>query len=197
MMSRDHTMRSFVALPLPEQVCVALSHIQQAIRTLPAEGNRLSYAKRFHLTLLFLGEISGQESARAQKALSAIVFRPFVCQSTLLSFFPNSRAIRVVHIELEHHPSLMALQKQIASALSFLPAANADKKPFVPHLTLARVKHLTNPAGFCNALSSLPVPVLQVPVDKIVLFKSILTPQGPLYEKIYEHRGVPPSSDIT
>ena len=59
-----------------------------------------------------------------------------------------------------------------------------NDKPFVPHITLCRIKELKN--GYKEALKKWENINIEVPVE-VYLYKSTLTKKGPIYEKIYKY----------
>ena len=59
-----------------------------------------------------------------------------------------------------------------------------NDKPFVPHITLCRIKELKN--GYQQALKKWENISFEVPFE-VYLYKSTLTKKGPVYEKIYKY----------
>jgi 2'-5' RNA ligase len=63
-----------------------------------------------------------------------------------------------------------------------------DKKGFVPHLTLARTR---SPKNIINVQEILRTNAAtdygEYQVDRILLKKSVLNPQGPIYSTVGEH----------
>jgi len=59
-----------------------------------------------------------------------------------------------------------------------------NDKPFVPHITLCRIKELKN--GYQQALKKWENINFEVPFE-VYLYKSTLTKKGPVYEKIYKY----------
>ncbi len=59
-----------------------------------------------------------------------------------------------------------------------------NDKPFVPHITLCRIKELKD--GYKDALKKWENINFEVPLD-VYLYKSTLTKKGPVYEKIYKY----------
>ena len=59
-----------------------------------------------------------------------------------------------------------------------------QNKPFVPHITLCRIKELKN--GYQQALKKWENINFEVPFE-VYLYKSTLTKKGPVYEKIYKY----------
>ena len=59
-----------------------------------------------------------------------------------------------------------------------------NDKPFVPHITLCRIKELKD--GYKDALKKWENIKFEVPLE-VYLYKSTLTKKGPIYEKIYKY----------
>jgi len=59
-----------------------------------------------------------------------------------------------------------------------------NDKPFVPHITLCRIKELKS--GYKEVLKKWENINFEVPFE-VYLYKSTLTKKGPIYEKIYKY----------
>ncbi len=59
-----------------------------------------------------------------------------------------------------------------------------NDKPFVPHITLCRIKELKD--GYKDALKKWENIHFEEPIE-VYLYKSTLTKKGPIYEKIYKY----------
>jgi len=59
-----------------------------------------------------------------------------------------------------------------------------NEKPFIPHITLCRIKNLKN--GYKEAIKKWENVSFEVPFE-VYLYKSTLTKKGPIYEKIYKY----------
>ena len=59
-----------------------------------------------------------------------------------------------------------------------------NDRPFVPHITLCRIKELKN--GYKEAIKKWENINFEVPFE-VYLYKSTLTKKGPIYEKIYKY----------
>ncbi len=59
-----------------------------------------------------------------------------------------------------------------------------NDKPFVPHITLCRIKELKD--GYKDALKKWENISFEVDLE-VYLYKSTLTKRGPIYEKIYKY----------
>jgi 2'-5' RNA ligase len=168
-------MRIFIAIDFNE-FHDYLAELQASI----SASIKASFPKSFHLTLKFLGEIPDEKVDFIKDALKAVEFKPFKLTLSSLGCFPGAEKPRVVWAGFEEAKELMELQKQVDEAT--LDWAPRDSR-FHPHVTLARVKFLQDRDGFTKALSHL-VEQKKLDVKEFELIKSVLTPQGPLYEPI-------------
>ena len=83
--------------------------------------------------------------------------------------------------------------KQIAQELNQeinqLLGLPGEKKPFSSHITLGRVRSGLKRENLVAKLKEFPDHISEGPkkfmIDRIILFKSTLTPQGPIYEELY------------
>jgi len=61
-----------------------------------------------------------------------------------------------------------------------------EERKFSAHLTLGRVKSGKNKIILKEKILSLEVSPLKHTIDKIILYKSTLTREGPIYDSLYE-----------
>jgi 2'-5' RNA ligase len=134
----------------------------------------------FHLTLKFLGKVSEENAEEVKQKLKQIKFTPFALTLNKIGTFPSESYIRVVWIDVKPEGNLMVLQKEIEDAL---PGFKKDFK-FHPHVTLARVKQVTDKEKFIEALKNFKVEEKSIEVKNFKLIKSTLTPKGPIYEDL-------------
>jgi len=59
-----------------------------------------------------------------------------------------------------------------------------NDRPFVPHITLCRIKELKN--GYKEAIKKWENINFEIPFE-VYLYRSTLTKKGPIYEKIYKY----------
>ncbi len=174
-------MRLFVAIDVPDSVKEHLSFVQ---RTLPqVKGVRFVHPKNIHLTLNFLGEVSDVSSVVAR--LDSFSFSPFFLTLNGVGFFPSRDFPRVAWVGLKRSSSLFKVQRGID--LLFKP-----NKSFKPHLTIARIKN-SDPRSlfsFINSFEKIKIKPLSFKVDKIKLYRSTLTPLGPVYDVIHVVKAV-------
>jgi 2'-5' RNA ligase len=141
--------------------------------------------ENLHLTLIFLGEVNEDflTKAKAQLTGAAKVIKPFDASLNGLGAFPSPRSPRVVWIGMDKgKDETIDLQSKVEKQLGTIGYKPEDRK-FHPHLTIGRVKGVIKDAAkiFETNYSS-----RNFPVNSIVLFKSTLRPEGPVYEKLQE-----------
>lgn len=165
-------MRLFVAIDIPDAIKEHLSFLQ---RSLEREGLRLVHPKNIHLTLNFLGE--QDDADRIIALLKSVSFEQFSLHLADIGCFPDVDDPRVLWVGLASSAALADLQRRIDRL--FTP-----QKSFKAHLTIARVQRLSSKdkAFLVRDAERLQVRPLQFKVTCFKLYKSTLTPLGPLYE---------------
>jgi len=136
--------------------------------------------ENIHLTLFFLGEISEdtafQISDRLKKRL--LGFPSFYLKVERFGYFKGrNNKPRVFWLGVKEDQRLSALYKEI---LSELQKFSFDfQENFAPHITIGRVKSI--PPKWKSLVSDLNYDPIIVPVDKVNIYSSKLTPDGPIY----------------
>ncbi|MFO7178515.1 MAG: RNA 2',3'-cyclic phosphodiesterase [Pseudomonadota bacterium] len=177
-------LRTFIALPLPEATRERLAEVQRELaRHMPQRAAlRWTDPESLHLTLKFLGYVD-PDRVPALEALIGEAAAPYAPMDTELgriSAFASPRRARVVVAQFSRPAELCALAAEIerlAEPLGFPP----ETRPFVPHVTLARLRQ---PMDLSTALE--PFPPLELPtrLDELVLFESRLTPARAFYQAL-------------
>jgi len=141
-----------------------------------------------HLTLKFLGdtEESLAVDVMARMARSVEGIEPFTMRLKGMGAFPSMSNIRVVWVGIEDGPLLKDIASRLDNNLSDL-GFERDRKGFVPHLTLARTRSGKNIANVQALLQENATKEYgEYLVDRILLKKSVLSPQGPTYSTVGE-----------
>ena len=139
-------------------------------------------AAHLHLTLRFLGDVDESAIRRITDELRQCIagVPPFALQLTGLGVFPHAQRPTVVWAGCSASAELDELARRIAdlaTALGFPP----DRLPFRPHVTLARVS-ARPPSTLAILLRQHAATDFGVtPVQEVKLYRSDLTPQGPVY----------------
>jgi 2'-5' RNA ligase len=176
------TLRTFIALELPEDLKEKLSQIQQ-IFIQNTGGIRWVKPENIHLTLKFLGSTSEDKVEEVFRILEQTV-RGFPCFAFTVSglgAFPNPRNPKVIWAGIQANSQLFSFQKQLEDGLSSI-GFSREKRSFSPHLTLGRVK---DPQVRKNLRD-----ILEKYIDEdwgnyeaswIIFYRSDLKPAGPVY----------------
>ena len=171
------TARTFVALGLPPGVRASVAELRRALSPAP-RGLRWAAADQLHLTLAFLGDLDaeGLAAVRAASRSAAAAHAPFDADLRGLGAFPQARRARVAWLGWgAGAAAVVALQATLALAL----ARPEDRRPFSPHVTLARAR---DPLDLRTWLASAPdwaSPVWRV--DALDVMTSELTPEGAIH----------------
>ncbi len=166
--------RLFAALEIPAGVRVELASFGRAA----AERDgalRPVMADALHLTLAFLGHRALDEVDPAREAVRGVrSTAPALALGDSLWLAP--RRPRVLTVALEDAGGVLAaLQAQVVERLAAALPWQPEKRPFRPHVTVARVRH-----GWRPRLDELPeAPRAAFDADAVVLFRSHLGGRGP------------------
>ena len=181
------TPRTFVAVFPPEAVAAAIDAALQRVRQ-PGDGVSWVRAGNVHYTLRFLGDLPPARVAAARRACAAAVvgMAPFAIALGATGAFPDERRPRVFWLgAAAGGEELTLLARSLAVALE-REGFPAEDKPFVPHLTMGRVRERGGrTAGEAAArLAGEAFPHAPFPVAELVLVKSTLSPAGSRYEPL-------------
>jgi RNA 2',3'-cyclic 3'-phosphodiesterase len=136
------SVRAFIALYPSEEVRDRLVGLQSELRGREwARGFKWTQPDNLHLTLLFLGNVASTSVERLTTALrtAAEDIPPMSVGCNGLGCFPNARRPTVLWAGLDGPPAFSDLHAAVLRECGRF-AEKAEKKPFRPHLTLARAK---------------------------------------------------------
>ncbi|MFH0762716.1 MAG: RNA 2',3'-cyclic phosphodiesterase [Candidatus Omnitrophota bacterium] len=180
-------MRAFIAIELPEDILDALAELQEKLKSSGADIKWVA-PENIHLTLKFLGEIDDKQLAAIARILEETGKNntAFFIRLASLGVFPKADFPRVIWAGPgqgdEESKKLAAILEQESAGIG-IPR---EKRPFSSHITIGRVRSLHNKDKLIQGLNNLegyfPEKKLQFQVDRITLFKSTLTPKGPVYK---------------
>jgi 2'-5' RNA ligase len=180
--------RLFTGIALPEECRAAVAGAVAPLRADPAPVSWVAPGN-LHITMKFLGEISRDRVGAVVDALAGVAanFRPFLLSAEGAGAFPGTRNPRVLWVGLREPLELVReLQENMESALSGAGFPREDR-PFHPHITVGRARGVLPPAWgdrFLRALSGRRFG--EVPVPKITLYESRLSPGGAVYTVVRE-----------
>lgn len=174
-------MRTFIAIEIPKNQRKIIWEliIEEKKRNLPIKWVEF---ENLHITLKFLGEIDDKKKCEIIPVITDIAkkYKPITVSLKGIGCFPGSRNPRVLWVGVNQGNSeLIEIANEIDNTLVRYGFKKEEKK-FHPHLTFGRIK------TFCKVEDILNRTVKTEPfmVDSLVLFKSTLKPEGPIYEAL-------------
>jgi len=177
-------MRLFVALDIPEDIRHALA---ATIRTLRAACPDARWARTdgLHVTLKFIGDISGEKLEAIKSALASVrAAAPSTLQFRGVGFFPDMRHPRVLWAGIEAGPELAALARDVENSLAPLGIAR-ETRAFSPHLTLARFDRARGLAALHDAIEAAgPLEFGATSAKEFHLYQSVLKRGGAEYTRL-------------
>ncbi len=182
-------MRTFIAIdiPLSQSTVQMLNGIRERLQD---EEIRWVNFEKLHLTLFFLGETQSNQVEEIRRALQQSVspFAPLEITLKGMGTFGPKFSPTVLWVGLESSPQLNFLYSvinEVVAPIGFIP----DNRSFNPHITLGRIKGIRNINRLQAEINGFgTIPIERIRVDRVALYKSTLTPQGPIYTPLLEQK---------
>lgn len=176
-------MRCFIAIELADEIKKQLVALER--RNAPLDGSvRWMPSEQMHLTLKFLGEVPDANLPATCEAMTAVAakYSPVNFSVRGAGCFPPGGAVRIFWVGIEEPTGTLGrLRNACEDAFASLGFAR-ERRSYNPHLTLARVKDPTNSLQIREAArKEANFDAGRQRADEIVLFQSILSPQGSTY----------------
>lgn len=168
--------RLFVSIELPEPLREQLAELDPHLR-----GVRWLEPRQMHLTLSFLGNVSGEGQETLMEKLRAISWKSFFLPLVGLGTFPSKGWPKIIWIGVgTGHPHLFQLHKRVQEAL-LAAGLEPDLRSFHPHVTLARCRDvsLQTIRPFLKSHAAFDAGLIHV--ESFCLNSSELTPAGSVY----------------
>jgi 2'-5' RNA ligase len=148
--------------------------------------------QNIHLTLKFLGERDKKKITEIIKAMDGLFMNTpaFYVELSSLGAFPKKEFPRVIWVGLsEGEPQVKEIAEWLDGSIAKLGIPK-ETRAFSSHITLGRVRSPLNRKQLVEQLNYLegnfPERKPKCLVQKITLFQSTLTPQGPIYAALHE-----------
>jgi 2'-5' RNA ligase len=174
--------RLFVGLELPIELRAGLAALR-----LTLDGARWLDVAGMHLTLRFVGEVDEPMAEEIDHALAAIDAPAFELRLAGVGRFATHGQVRALWAGAEKSAALEGLRNRVEGGCR-KAGLDAEGRKFLPHVTLARGRHLGEReaarfleahAGFCAA---------PVTIDHVALFSSSLGHAGANYRTEARYR---------
>ncbi len=184
-------MRVFIALRLPKQLQESLSDLQNRMQ-IPSRAVKWVEKDNIHLTLRFLGEIEQDQLQPIKNILDNIArkYTGFNITMDNLGVFPGIKEPRILWVGIANgHNEIKSIVEDLNANLAEL-GFNSENNPFLPHITIARLRQEKINSSLTQELEllqkQLTLNKAEFYIDRIVLLQSTLTRQGPIYEDLNE-----------
>jgi 2'-5' RNA ligase len=178
--------RVFVAAPVTPPVRRVMQEVQNMLapRRWPV---RWVDPKLAHITLRFFGDVPRAALPALQHELEGIAagHAALRLRTAGVGAFPSPTRVRVLWLGLTGQVAQLAALARAAEELGEHERTDPRKRPFKAHVTLGRLRDGADPpADFREATAALDLPVVDLPIDRIELIRSVLGPKGPTYTTV-------------
>jgi len=183
------TTRTFVALPLSEDLETQIRKVQRELARLVPNCVRWVKPEQAHLTLAFLGNVLVDQHQQLlfRVERTAQAFAPPRLALGGVGCFPDVRRPRVVWVGLEGEiVKLRQIQQEVSNATQGF-GEHQEERDFHPHLTIGRINRVRGGAtdSFGEALRLLAdSPAIEWIPQRIHVIASQLSPSGPVYRDL-------------
>ena len=183
-------MRTFIAIDFSPEIIRKITEIINYFRSqTPDKAIKWVAPENLHLTVKFLGEVPDNKIEDIKEFIKKSLADKHTFQIEVkgLGMYPNATKPRVIWLGIKGSEPIVEIYKILDSELQ---KANVqpDKRGFSPHLTIARIRRNTDSKvvqEIGKTLSKFKVDSLgSCIIDHIVLYKSVLTPKGPIYTSL-------------
>lgn len=177
--------RTFIAVKVEAEESL-LKLISSLKSRLSNESIKWTNPDNIHITLSFLGDTEENLIDRIkimlkEKSEGSGKFELIIRGSGV---FRNLNDPRIIWIGIEPSEILMRLNGIILKGLKEL-GVNTEERPFKPHLTIGRIKHLNDKESLEALMEKYQDSEIQrTRVTEVILFESILLQSGPVYKPI-------------
>ena len=172
-------MRVFIAIDLPKEIKDYLYDLQkEIISKIDTQDIKIRWVhkKNLHLSLKFMKEFPEDKLEFVKKTISEISFKPIKAILKDIGTYSS----RVLYVEMQA-PEIFNVQQEIDEKLSSILK---KERKFTLHLTLGRVKWIKNQADLNKVIDKIKVEPKEFIMDKIKIFESKLTKEGPIYSEV-------------
>lgn len=176
--------RLFIGCFIPPELLLEAYHRLKAVCS-PWVQAKWVRPEQLHFTLAFLGEVPRSRLSELFQLIAPLLCEhdsPLVLRG--IGVFPRWQSPRVLYIGVENSNGVLqevrATLYTVLATAGFLPAE--EQHPFVPHVTVARLKQVRHPERLQQELRPYREREFAfVPSFRPVLVRSVLTSEGPIY----------------
>ncbi len=181
------TIRVFLSIDIEDtNLLTRITHIQEQLDRQAAKM-KLVEQENIHFTWRFFGDTPISKIEVIQQVLLKLKFDPIPIQISGVGAFPNIRKPRVIWVGVKQNVDKVCELKKMTDELLANLGYSIEKKKFIPHATIARIRTIRDrPQLFENLESLADESVGTMTVSNIRMTRSTLTQSGPIYETLWE-----------
>ena len=180
--------RAFLAIDLDDDLKPKINKIIREFKQIDANIKYVEL-QNLHFTLKFFGDIDTEGIDLISEKVEKVIkdFGPFDIKIKGCGAFPNKNRIKVIWVGLDEDKILKDLHDKLDKEFNSI-GFDLDKK-FSSHLTIGRMRSAKGKDKVKETLEKYEnMDIGSMEVTGIVLKKSTLTPNGPIYEDLIEFR---------
>lgn len=176
--------RAFLGIQIPSKIAEELAQLGKHFESKNFKPVR---AENIHLTIKFLGNVNEEELFNAANRLENLLKKisPFPIEIGSLGAFPSEKKARVFWIGVDSGLDKLHEVYDVVNR-TFASLGVEDENRFKPHITIGRFRVPENIESKLKIINKDYKIKYQVEVDSVKVYKSTLTPQGPIYEVLRE-----------
>ena len=185
MSDREDKIRAFFAFELPDSVRRWIAeNVIASLMEVPARVKWVE-ARNIHLTMRFLGEVEHRLLRNLIEVLkSGWESRGSISVNLAEAGYFGRNYPRVIWLGLDGELDKLNEVHDFLEKICVQMGLPRDDKKFAPHITIGRVKSPSHTGQLIARLKKIEIPRQDIKFEKLVLFKSTLTPDGPIYEPL-------------
>ena len=177
------SLRTFLALPLDEEIVERLVEVQ---RSLASAGARVRWVneKNLHLTIKFLGDVTDEQLGDVCRVAEEVAsqIEPFEFSVSSVTSVPPAGAMRMVWVGIDEQTGRLEKLHELLEESYARMGFKKENRSFRSHLTLGRVKSGQNVKQLRAAVAEIAETNFGITsVNEMIVFSSELTPDGPIY----------------
>jgi RNA 2',3'-cyclic 3'-phosphodiesterase len=174
--------RTFIAFKVHpgKEIMHCMSHLKDSLK-----GEKIKWVDNIslHVTMTFIGDTGPGQIESVGKIMETHV-PLFIAPELIikgLGLFRSLSNPRVIWLGINPIPAISDLKLQVDKELGKVDLP-VDKREFRPHLTLGRIRHLSDRTILSKLIREYHNTIfLEDSIDELVLFESVPGPGGPVY----------------
>lgn len=186
-MKKNHAVRLFIALDLPEPVKKIMNMMQQTLQTSHLFVGNAVRPENLHITLKFIGNVDEGLVEHIHESLQRVSFSPFNISLDELGTFDEHHQTDIIWVSF-YGQGLVALQHAIEQQLAWL--IKPDDRIFIFHSTIIRVKTVADQPALTKLLHAIPLEKTTLVVHQFLLQQSIIVQEERYYKTLFSYKAL-------